>query len=110
PSPLTAFRGVVKVAPGTIQEIDLATGETRVETFYRLAPAPVEDTRPDALLEQLRGLLNASVRRHLMADVPTGLLLSAALDSTASAATRATSWVRRSTASGRFSSDTPTRS
>jgi asparagine synthase (glutamine-hydrolysing) len=83
PSPLTAFRGVVKVAPGTLLEIDLATGETRVETFYRLAPAPVEDTRPESLLEQLRELLNASVRRHLMADVPTGLFLSGGLDSSA---------------------------
>jgi asparagine synthase (glutamine-hydrolysing) len=83
PSPLTAFRGVVKIAPGTIHEIDLATGDTRVETFYRLAPAPVDDTRPEALLEKLRELLNASVRRHLMADVPTGLFLSGGLDSSA---------------------------
>ena len=83
PSPLTAFAGVTKIAPGTLHEIDLATGETRVETFYRLAPAVIEETRPDALLEQLRELLNASVRRHLMADVPTGLFLSGGLDSSA---------------------------
>ena len=36
-----------------------------------------------ALVEQLRELLNASVRRHLMADVPTGLFLSGGLDSSA---------------------------
>jgi asparagine synthase (glutamine-hydrolysing) len=83
PSPLTAFRDVIKIAPGTIHEIDVATGEVRVETFYRLAPAPVDDTRPGALVEQLRELLNASVRRHLMADVPTGLFLSGGLDSSA---------------------------
>jgi asparagine synthase (glutamine-hydrolysing) len=35
------------------------------------------------LLERLRELLNASVRRHLMADVPTGLFLSGGLDSSA---------------------------
>jgi asparagine synthase (glutamine-hydrolysing) len=83
PSPSTAFRGVSKLAPGTLHEIDLDTGETRVETFYRLAPAPMQDTRPDALLERLRELLNSSVRRHLMADVPTGLFLSGGLDSSA---------------------------
>jgi asparagine synthase (glutamine-hydrolysing) len=83
PSPATAFSGVTKIAPGTLHEIDLDTGETRVETFYRLAPAVIEETRPDALLEQLRELLNASVRRHLMADVPTGLFLSGGLDSSA---------------------------
>src|SRR5580698_302179 len=83
PSPATAFAGVTKIAPGTLHEIDLTTGETRVETFYRLAPAQIEETSPDALLEQLRELLNASVRRHLMADVPTGLFLSGGLDSSA---------------------------
>jgi len=83
PSPLTAFDGVGKLAPGTLHEIDLATGQTRVESFYRLTPAALEDTRPDVLLERLRELLNSSVRRHLMADVPTGLFLSGGLDSSA---------------------------
>jgi asparagine synthase (glutamine-hydrolysing) len=83
PSPGTAFAGVTKLAPGTLHEIDLRTGQTRVETFYRLAPAAIADTRPDILLERLRELLNASVRRHLMADVPTGLFLSGGLDSSA---------------------------
>ena len=83
PSPTTAFAGVTKIAPGTVHEIDLRSGETRVHTFYRLAPAQIEDLRPDALLEKLRELLNASVRRHLMADVPTGLFLSGGLDSSA---------------------------
>jgi asparagine synthase (glutamine-hydrolysing) len=83
PSPSTAFHNVIKLAPGTLHEIDLTTGETRVETFYRLTPAVVDDTRPETLLERLRELLNASVRRHLMADVPTGLFLSGGLDSSA---------------------------
>ncbi len=83
PSPHTAFAGVLKVSPGTLHEIDLETGETRVEQFYRLRPGEIDDTRPEALLERLRGLLNESVRRHLMADVPTGLFLSGGLDSSA---------------------------
>jgi asparagine synthase (glutamine-hydrolysing) len=82
PSPGSAFQGVTKVAPGTLWEIDLSTGETRVETYYRLRPAT--DGMPEsAALERLRELLNASVRRHLMADVPTGLFLSGGLDSSA---------------------------
>jgi asparagine synthase (glutamine-hydrolysing) len=83
PSPGTAFAGITKLEPGTLHEIDLRTGETRVETFYRLAPEAAGDTRPEVLLERLRELLNASVRRHLMADVPTGLFLSGGLDSSA---------------------------
>jgi asparagine synthase (glutamine-hydrolysing) len=83
PSPGTAFHGIEKVRPGTFWEIDLDTGAVRQETFYRLTPAPVDDARPEALVERLRELLNASVRRHLMADVPTGLFLSGGLDSSA---------------------------
>jgi asparagine synthase (glutamine-hydrolysing) len=83
PSPGTAFLGIEKVRPGTFWEIDLDTGEVRVEQFYRLEPAAIEDTRMEALVERLRELLNASVRRHLMADVPTGLFLSGGLDSSA---------------------------
>jgi asparagine synthase (glutamine-hydrolysing) len=83
PSPGSAFLGIEKVRPGTFWEIDVDTGEVRVEHFYRLAPAVVEDTRPEALVERLRELLNASVRRHLMADVPTGVFLSGGLDSSA---------------------------
>ncbi|HMF44652.1 MAG TPA: asparagine synthase (glutamine-hydrolyzing) [Polyangia bacterium] len=83
PSPHTAFAGISKLAPGTILDVDLTTGETQTRPFYRLAPAGMEDTRPDRLLDRLRELLNASVRQHLIADVPTGLFLSGGLDSSA---------------------------
>jgi asparagine synthase (glutamine-hydrolysing) len=83
PSPATAFLGIEKVRPGTFWEIDVDTGEVRVESFYRLRPAVLEDTRWEALVERLRELLNASVRRHLLADVPTGVFLSGGLDSSA---------------------------
>jgi asparagine synthase (glutamine-hydrolysing) len=83
PSPGTAFAGIVKLEPGTLLEIDLTSGETVSRTFYRLAPAVIEDRRPDEALEKLRELLNQSVRRHLMADVPTGVFLSGGLDSSA---------------------------
>ncbi len=83
PSPNTAFAGVTKVEPGTLVTIDLASGGMNVETFYRLKPATLEDRRPDELLDELRDLLNGSVRSHLMADVPTGLFLSGGLDSSA---------------------------
>ena len=70
--------------PGRCYEIDL---ETRRDARPRRSTAwrrrRIDDARPDALLEQLRELLNASVRRHLMADVPTGLFLSGGLDSSA---------------------------
>jgi len=83
PSPGSAFANVTKLPPGTVLEIDVATGEETSRRFYRLSPAEIEDTRPERLLERLRELLNASVRQHLMADVPTGLFLSGGLDSSA---------------------------
>jgi asparagine synthase (glutamine-hydrolysing) len=83
PSPATAFAGITKLPPGTVLEIDCATGESSARRFYDLAPAGLEDTRPEHLLERLRELLNASVRQHLIADVPTGLFLSGGLDSSA---------------------------
>ena len=83
PSPFSAFSGIQKLPPGVLHEIDIDTGETRSEVFYRLKPGFLDDLRPDALLDRLRELLNTSVRRHLMADVPTGLFLSGGLDSSA---------------------------
>jgi asparagine synthase (glutamine-hydrolysing) len=83
PSPGSAFAGVAKLEPGMLCEIDVASGAVRFERFYSLAPAPVEGATAVALVEQLRDLLNASVRRHLMADVPMGLFLSGGLDSSA---------------------------
>jgi asparagine synthase (glutamine-hydrolysing) len=83
PSPASAFAGIEKLPPGTLYEIDVDTGEMRSEAFYRLQPGVLDDTRPDSLLDRLRELLNTSVRRHLMADVPTGLFLSGGLDSSA---------------------------
>jgi asparagine synthase (glutamine-hydrolysing) len=82
PSPKTAFSGIVKLDPGTVLEIDLETGATTARRFYRLAPGVIDDREAD-LEEKLRELLNLSVRRHLMADVPTGLFLSGGLDSSA---------------------------
>jgi asparagine synthase (glutamine-hydrolysing) len=83
PSPETAFAGIDKISPGTLWDIDLASGEIRVETFYRLTPAELDERDPDELLERLRELLNSAVRRHLMADVPMGVFLSGGLDSSA---------------------------
>jgi asparagine synthase (glutamine-hydrolysing) len=83
PSPASAFAGVEKLPPGTLCEIDLDSGQQRRAAFYRLRPGSIEHDRPDDLLERLRELLNGSVRRHLMADVPTGLFLSGGLDSSA---------------------------
>jgi len=39
PSPNTAFAGITKLAPGTVLEIDVATGASSSHRFYKLTPA-----------------------------------------------------------------------
>jgi asparagine synthase (glutamine-hydrolysing) len=64
-------------------------GAVRIERYARPGPVPVEELRSDdeaELLEELRARLRDSVRAHLLADVPVGVLLSGGVDSAALAA------------------------
>jgi asparagine synthase (glutamine-hydrolysing) len=83
PTPRTAFSGVEKLHPGTILEVDLASGAERLHRYYELRPAPSEDLRDGELLERLGEALSLAVRRQLVADVPVGVFLSGGLDSSA---------------------------
>jgi asparagine synthase (glutamine-hydrolysing) len=82
PGPMTIFRGCRKLPPGHLLVAE--DGAVREERYARPAPAPVTDIRADdradlgaELLERLRD----SVRAHLIADVPVGILLSGGIDS-----------------------------
>lgn len=80
PSPLTIFQGVRKLAPGTMLVVE--NGKCREERWYDFRPEPFTK-RPDDLeaTEELFELYRGAVKRHLLADVPVGLLLSGGLDS-----------------------------
>ncbi len=80
PSPRTAFRGVMKLEPGTALEVDLASGAENATRYYELQPLVPEAVGED-LLPLLRDALNLAVRRQLVADVPVGVFLSGGLDS-----------------------------
>src|SRR5215203_2908420 len=87
PGPLTIFRDVRKLQPGHL----LRWENGRVETarYARPAPVPADEVRHDEeaeLIEELRARLRDSVRAHLAADVPVGVLLSGGIDSAALAA------------------------
>ena len=90
PAPLTILRGRrASFRPATCSS-GTRSGEPRVERYARPAPAPA-DERPlartsDELAEELRARLRDSVRAHLIADVPVGVLLSGGVDSGALAA------------------------
>jgi len=80
PSPLTIFRDVRKLAPGTM--LVLEAGKCREERWYNYAPIPFSSPKEDKeATHELLELYKAAVRRHLLSDVPVGILLSGGLDS-----------------------------
>src|SRR5206468_5925896 len=87
PAPFSIFREVRKLPPGHL--LVWEGGEPRLERFARPAPAEAAAARaePEAVLaEELRERLRDSVRAHLVADVPVGVLLSGGVDSSVLAA------------------------
>jgi asparagine synthase (glutamine-hydrolysing) len=76
-APRTLFRGVTKLRPGHLLTYDRTEVEER--PYWQLQPgAPVP---LDA--DELRELVQDSVHRRLMSDVPLGVLLSGGVDSSA---------------------------
>ena len=80
PSPLTIFQGVRKLAAGTMLVVE--RGECREERWYNYTPVPFASPKEDGeATHELLDLYRAAVRRHLLSDVPVGILLSGGLDS-----------------------------
>ena len=80
PSPYTLFQGVQKLAPGT--KLVAERGTCRVSRWYRSAPTPFVPMKSDEeATEELLALYKKSMQRHLISDVPVGLLLSGGIDS-----------------------------
>jgi asparagine synthase (glutamine-hydrolysing) len=80
PSPLTIFQGIRKLAPGTMLVSE--AGQCREERWYNFTPAPFPTPKEEAeAANELLELYKGAVRRHLLSDVPVGILLSGGLDS-----------------------------
>lgn len=80
PSPLTIYAGIRKLAPGTMAVID-ASG-FRVRRWYNFEPRPFEKPKSDVeATEELLDIYKRALKRHLLSDVPLGLLLSGGMDS-----------------------------
>jgi asparagine synthase (glutamine-hydrolysing) len=82
PDPLSIFRGIRKLPPG--HHLTYKDGEVRVREYwdFPFEPDTVQRTEED-YLEELRALLDESVRVRLVADVPLGAFLSGGVDSSA---------------------------
>ena len=83
PSPLTIFRGVSKLEPGTL--LSWRAGEqVQLRRWCRPAPVLAQDVRGEdehELAEDLAERLRDSVRAHLVSDVPVAVWLSGGVDS-----------------------------
>jgi len=80
PSPLTMYEGVRKLAPGTMAVFE--GGDFRVERWYRFQPRPFAPPKSDTeAAEELLDVYKRALKRHLLSDVPVGLLLSGGVDS-----------------------------
>jgi asparagine synthase (glutamine-hydrolysing) len=87
PAPYSIFRDTRKLPAGHVLVWD--RDGISIERFARPGPVPVDELRSDdeaELVEELRARLRDSVRAHLLADVPVGVLLSGGVDSAALAA------------------------
>jgi len=99
------LEGVNKLPPAHASEFDLESGEMRIWRYWGLTDldADWENGRVDeaGLLDELESLLEDSVRRQLVADVPVGVLLSGGVDSSlvTAMAVRASSKVKTFTIS-----------
>jgi asparagine synthase (glutamine-hydrolysing) len=85
PAPLSIFADVRKLLPG--HTLTWSEGSVELARFARPGPLPARHAEDEAeLVEECRARLRDSVRAHLVADVPVGVLLSGGVDSGALAA------------------------
>jgi asparagine synthase (glutamine-hydrolysing) len=88
PAPYSIFRDTRKLPAGHVLVWE-ESGGLAVERYARPAPVQIDELRDDdeaELVEELRARLRDSVRAHLLADVPVGVLLSGGVDSAVLAA------------------------
>jgi asparagine synthase (glutamine-hydrolysing) len=80
PSPLTILQGIRKLAPGTMLVVE--KGQCREERWYNFTPTPFPSPKKEKeATHELLELYKGAVGRHLLSDVPVGILLSGGLDS-----------------------------
>jgi asparagine synthase (glutamine-hydrolysing) len=82
PSPDTIFAGIKKLAPGSM--LICEKGAVNVRQWYRFVPVPFSPMKSDGeAKEELFEIYKRAMKRHLLSDVPVGLLLSGGVDSSA---------------------------
>jgi asparagine synthase (glutamine-hydrolysing) len=78
PGPLTMFEGIHKLPAGRV--LVFSNNSLNEKAFWDIRPPSTSLTPEEAVIE-MRTLLEDTVRRHLISDVPLGVFLSGGLDS-----------------------------
>ena len=87
PTPNTIYKNVKKLEPGKLLEIDLKKFSPSISSFWDL-PQIIKNRsmqnnfNKEELINNLDNLLNDSISRRMVADVPVGAFLSGGVDST----------------------------
>lgn len=83
PAPKTIFGQVSKIEPGT--QLTIRNNSVKLERYYHLPkPAESRDGKTysyEQACDRLKELMDASVKRRLISDVPLGAFLSGGIDS-----------------------------
>ena len=79
PDPLSIFQNIHKLPPGCY--LTFKEGKVAVRQYWDFELEPAESTREEDYLDELRLLLDESVRLRLISDVPLGAFLSGGIDS-----------------------------
>jgi asparagine synthase (glutamine-hydrolysing) len=86
PAPLSIFKGIQKLLPGSILTVD-ATGKCTTKVFWDMAQTALygqshkANKEEHVLIDELDTLLRDAIKRRMIADVPLGAFLSGGIDS-----------------------------
>lgn len=79
PDPISIFRDIHKLPPG--HHLTFTEGRVTTQQYWDFTFEPTRSRPEEDYLEELRALLDESVRLRLIADVPLGAFLSGGIDS-----------------------------
>ncbi len=88
PTPMSVYKGIYKLKPGTVMTIDLASSESSTESYYDLRDEYAFGKTEDRFkgdyndaVDELESVLRSAVKSQMISDVPLGAFLSGGIDS-----------------------------
>jgi asparagine synthase (glutamine-hydrolysing) len=89
PNDQSILQGIKKLPPGHLMSVSRGSSNIRIEPYWDANFAPDSGRTEESFVEELRALLDESVRLHMVSDVPIGAFLSGGIDSSAVVASMA---------------------